>query len=50
MKHRNITMALVLKNDPARLRTRTVETEERKQVKSRARRERAWKKEVRENF
>jgi hypothetical protein len=50
MKHRNITLALVAKNDPARLRTRTVETEARKQVKSRARRNRDWKKELRQEF
>ncbi len=38
MKHRNHELALVLKNDPARLRERTVETEARKLRASRARR------------
>lgn len=38
MKHRNFELALIAKNDPARLRTRTVETEKAKLVKSRARR------------
>lgn len=46
MKHRNITLAVVAKHDPARLRTRTVETEARKLVKSRARRKSAWRKEL----
>lgn len=42
---KNSEMAVVAKNDPARLRTRTVETEARKIRASRARRKGAWRKE-----
>lgn len=45
MKHRNITLAVVLKNEPAKLRDRTVETEPRKLIKNRTRRKRLSKKE-----
>lgn len=38
MKPRNVTLAVVLKNDPARLRVRVAETEPRKIKHSRARR------------
>ncbi len=38
-------MAWILKNDPARLRGRTVETERRKQAASRARRKQAGRRE-----
>ena len=44
MKHRNITLAVVLKNDPKRISARTVETEPRKLVKNRARRKALAKK------
>lgn len=44
---KNTEMAVVQKNDPARLRSRTVETEPRKQRGSRARRKEAWRKEMR---
>lgn len=47
MKHRNHEMALVLKNDPARLRSRTVETEPRKRAASRARRKERDRRETR---
>lgn len=43
---RNLEMALVLKNDPARLRTRTVETEPRKPRHCRARRKAGWRREA----
>ena len=45
-KHRNAELASVLRNDPARLRTRTVETEARKARHSRARRKAAWRREA----
>jgi len=44
MKHRNAELALIQKNDPTRLRSRTVETERRKLVKCRARRKSNWNK------
>lgn len=44
-KPRNIELALVAKNDPARLRIRTVEGERRKRRASRARRKAAWRRE-----
>lgn len=47
MKHRNAEMAWVLKNDPARLRGRTVETERRKLAAGRARRKQAERRETR---
>jgi len=47
MKHRNHEMALILKNDPARLRGRTVETERRKLTASRARRKDQARREMR---
>jgi len=48
MRHRNHELALVLKNDPARLRERTVETERRKRAHGRARRKRADRREIRD--
>jgi hypothetical protein len=39
MKPRNYELAVILRNDPARLRTRTVETERRKNAWKRAARE-----------
>lgn len=45
MRTRNHELALVAKNDPGRLRTRTVETEVRKLRGSRARRRAAWRRE-----
>ncbi len=47
MKHRNHEMAWILKNDPARLRGRTVETEPRKRAASRSRRKQADRREMR---
>ena len=47
MAIKNSELAVVAKNDPARLRTRTVETERRKQANGRARRKDAWRKEMR---
>jgi hypothetical protein len=47
MKHRNAEMAWILKNDPARLRGRTVETERRKQAATRSRRKQADRREMR---
>ncbi len=47
MTIRNAELAVIQKNDPARLRTRTVETEVRKQRASRARRKDTWRKEMR---
>jgi hypothetical protein len=47
MKHRNAEMAWILKNDPARLRGRTVETERRKAAHCRARAKGAARKEMR---
>jgi hypothetical protein len=44
---KNSEMAVIQKNDPARLRTRTVESEGRKARHSRARRKDAWRKEMR---
>lgn len=44
-KPRNTELALVAKNDPARLRTRTVETERRKARHVRSRRKEAWRRE-----
>lgn len=44
-KHRNTELALVAKNDPARLRIRTVEGERRKRRASRSRRKAAWRRE-----
>lgn len=41
VKHRNIELAVILKNDPARLRSRVVEPEVRKLVHVRARRKAA---------
>lgn len=41
---RNITLAVILKNDPKRVSQRTVETEPRKLVKNRTRRKRIAKK------
>ena len=49
MKPRNYQLAWIAQNDPARLRTRTVETETRKLSKIRARRKDAWRKEVRQD-
>lgn len=46
MKHRNAEMAWVLKNDPARLRGRTVETERRKAAHTRSRRRQADRREM----
>lgn len=48
-KNRNALLACVARNDPSRYRTRTVETEERKQVKNRARRKEIVRKELRES-
>ncbi len=45
-KHRNAELAVILKSDPARLRTRTVETEPRKLKANRARRKRAERQEI----
>jgi hypothetical protein len=47
MRHRNHEMALILKNDPARLRGRTVETERRKLTASRSRRKQSAMREMR---
>lgn len=47
IKPRNHELALVMKNDPTRFRTRTIETEMRKVKHSRARRQEGWRKEVR---
>ncbi len=47
MKHRNHELAIVLKNDPARLRQRTVETERRKAAHCRARAKGAARREMR---
>lgn len=44
MAHRNTELAVIQKKDPARLRSRTVETEKRKLNKSRARRKANWAK------
>lgn len=44
MAIKNSELAAVQKNDPARLRSRTVETEPRKLRGSRARRKAAWRK------
>jgi len=44
MSRRITELAVIQKQDPTRLRIRTVETERRKQVKSRARRKEAWRK------
>jgi hypothetical protein len=47
-KHpRNHELALVLKNDPARLRARTVETERRKLAATRSRRKQQDRREMR---
>lgn len=46
IRHRNTELAVVLKNDPARLRSRVVETEPRKRMKNRARRKATWKREA----
>lgn len=54
MKHkkkllpRNIELAVILKNDPARLRARVVESEKGKVKKSRAKRKKKQQKEMRE--
>lgn len=45
-KPRNAELAVILKNDPARLRARIVETEPRKRRSSRARRKSVWKREA----
>lgn len=39
-------LAVIQKQDPTRLRSRTVETEKRKLIKSRARRKSSWSKEA----
>lgn len=43
MKHRNYELAPVAKNDPTRLRTRTVSPEKEKQIKNRSRRKASWR-------
>ena len=45
MAIRNAELAVIQKNDPARLRSRTVETEARKAKHGRARRKQAWRRE-----
>jgi len=40
--HRNMELAVIAKNDPARLRIRVVEGERRKRRHSRARRKETW--------
>lgn len=47
MKHRNTILAIIQKHDCARLRTRTIEAEDRKLVKNRSRRNSEWKKQIR---
>lgn len=47
---RNVELALIAKRDPARLRTRTVETEPRKLRASRARRRDAERREIRRDW
>lgn len=46
MKPRNHTLACIAKQDPRRFRDRTVETERRKLIKSRARRKSEYRREL----
>lgn len=45
MAIKNTELAVIQKNDPARLRSRTVETEARKAKHVRSRRKQAWRRE-----